>query len=190
MEIIEMFIGDDEEFGGIDAVSLVENPAIELDFVALSSKKIKLAEVSKEKRILMGAMLVPNQPIYRNQGGKEFYIFFSKETLRKALRLFFKNSKQNNATEEHSQKLSGCTITEAWIKEDDVHDKSALYNIEAPIGSIMCSMYCEDEQTYQKAKEGKLKGFSIEGYFTDQIEMSKLSDDEKKLSAIMEILKM
>ena len=59
MRIVELILGDDE-LTGIEAISVVENPAIEEDFIALKSEEIKLAEVDKEKRILMGALLIPN----------------------------------------------------------------------------------------------------------------------------------
>ena len=65
MDIIELFIDENDEVSGIEAVSIVENPAIEEDFVALKNQEFKFAEVNKEKRILMGAALIPNKPIYR-----------------------------------------------------------------------------------------------------------------------------
>ena len=82
MKIIELILGDNV-FSGIEAISLVESPAIEEDFIALKSQEVKLAEVSNEKRILMGALLVPNKPIYRKSGEEEYYIYFSKKTIEK-----------------------------------------------------------------------------------------------------------
>ena len=77
MRIVELILGDDE-LTGIEAISVVENPAIEEDFIALKSQEIKLAEVDKEKRILMGALLIPNKPILRRKGEEEYYIYFSR----------------------------------------------------------------------------------------------------------------
>ena len=74
MRIVELILGDDE-MTGIEAISVVENPAIEEDFIALKSEEIKLAEVDNEKRILMGALLIPNKPIYRRKGEEEYYIY-------------------------------------------------------------------------------------------------------------------
>ena len=82
MNIIELILDENDEMNGIEAISVVENPAIEEDFVALKSEELKLAEVDKEKRILMGAALIPNKPIYRRNGEQEFYIFFSKSIFR------------------------------------------------------------------------------------------------------------
>jgi len=94
MNLIELIIDDKEEMQGVEAISVVESPAIESDFVALKSEEIKLAEISKEKRILMGAVLIPEKPIYRRNGEDEYYIYFSKDTVVKASQLFLKNGNQ------------------------------------------------------------------------------------------------
>ena len=109
MKIVELILDESQEMMGIDAISIVESPAIQEDFVALNSEEIKLAEVSKEKKILMGALLVPNKPIYRKNGDDEYYIYFSKETIAKASQLYLKNGYQGNSTLEHSSALQGLT---------------------------------------------------------------------------------
>ena len=76
MDIIELFIDEEDEVSGIEAVSIVESPAIESDFIALKNQEFKFAEVNKEKRILMGAALIPNKPIYRKNEENEYYIYF------------------------------------------------------------------------------------------------------------------
>ena len=77
MRIIELILDEEQEESGIEAISIVESPAIESDFVALNNQEIKLAEIDKEKRILLGALLIPNKPIYRKgPDGDEYYIFF------------------------------------------------------------------------------------------------------------------
>jgi hypothetical protein len=124
MRIVELIIDEKDETSGIDAVSVVESPAIESDFIYLSKHEIELKEVDAEKRILMGAALIPNKQIYRkNDKNEEYYIYFSEETVRKASELFFMNSNQNNATLEHKQKLVGMSVVESWIVEG-AHDKS------------------------------------------------------------------
>ena len=99
MKIVELVLDEDIEENGVDAISIVENPAIESDFVALKQEEIKLAEVDKEKRILLGALLIPNKPIYRSGEEGEYYIFFSKDTIVKASQMYLKKrlSKQINS---------------------------------------------------------------------------------------------
>ena len=100
MRIVELILDEDQEIG-IEAISVVENPAIEEDFIALKSQEFKLAEVDKERRILMGALLIPNKPIYRRNGEDEYYIYFSKDTVLKASQMYLTQGKQNNSTLEH-----------------------------------------------------------------------------------------
>jgi hypothetical protein len=99
MDIIELIIDENDEFSGIDAISIVESPAIEENFIALNAQKeYHFAEVDKEKRILMGAILIPNRPIYRKDGDKEYYIYFTKDTVKKASELFLMRGNQNKKT--------------------------------------------------------------------------------------------
>ena len=169
MEIIELFIDETDEVSGIEAISVVENPAIESDFVALKQQEFKLAEVDKEKRILMGAALIPNKPIYRQSGEQEYYIYFSQATVRKASELFFINGNQNNSTLEHELQLKGLTAVESWIVESE-QDKSRMYDLNVPMGTWMVSMKVNNDDVWKKVKAGEVKGFSIEGYFADKLE--------------------
>ena len=171
MKVYELFIEEDSEFSGIDAISIVEEPAIEEDFITLSADKVQLAKVDDEKRILMGAALVPNRKIYRNSEDEEYYIFFSEKTVRKASELFLARGKQNNSTLEHEYNIKGLSVVESWIVEDETNDKSKLYNLNVPVGTWMVSVKVNNEQIWEEfVKTGKVKGFSIEGYFTDNKE--------------------
>jgi hypothetical protein len=173
MRIIELIIDDEDPQSGIDAVSVVHSPAIEENFVALNKHEIELKEVDSEKRILMGAALVPNKQIYRrNAKNEEYYIYFSSDTIRKASELFLINSNQNNATYEHEKKVTGLSVVESWIIEDSKTDKSRLYGFDLPKGTWIISMKVNNEEIWNDVKEGKVKGFSIEGYFADKFEMS------------------
>ena len=198
MEIIELIIDENEEYSGIEAISVVESPAIEEEFIALKNQdKIRLAEVSKEKRLLMGAALIPEKPIYRKTDENEFYIYFSKETVAKASQMFLKAGNQSQATMEHNdQKLDGMTIVESWLIEDNVHDKSRKYGLDMPIGTWMVAMKVDNDDIWNNyVKEGKVKGFSIEGYFADKLnrpqdkQKDTYSDDDKLLNDIIDVLK-
>jgi len=181
MKIIELIIDENEELSGVDAVSIVEFPAIESNFISLN-KQLELAKVDDEKRILMGAALIPNKHIYRRNGKDEYYIFFSNETVRKASELFLMNSNQNNATLEHDKELKDLSIVESWIVEDTEMDKSKKYGLDAPVGSWVVSMKVNNDVIWNDfVKTGKVKGFSIEGYFADKLEMSLQQEKELEL---------
>ena len=171
MDIIELFIDENDDVSGIEAVSIVENPAIEEDFVALKNQEFKFAEVNKEKRILMGAALIPNKPIYRRNEENEYYIYFSRDTVRKASELFFIRGNHNKSTLEHQMPLEGLVAVESWIVEDKEQDKSKLYDMDMPLGTWMLSMKVLNDDVWENyVKTGKVKGFSIEGYFADKLE--------------------
>jgi len=195
MNLIELIIDDNEELQGVEAISVVESPAIESDFVALKAEEVKLAEVSKEKRILMGAVLIPEKPIYRRSGDTEYYIYFSKDTVVKASQLFLKKGNQSNSTLEHQKAIEGLTVVESWIVEDLTKDKSALYNLSVPVGTWMASIKVDNDEIWNDfVKTGKVKGFSLEGYFADKLESKKelskeLTEEEKLIEAIKEVLK-
>ncbi len=185
MRIVELII--DKDTDGIDAVSLVDFPAIESNFVALNKEyEVKLAEVDAEKRILMGAALIPNKQIYRKYGKDEFYVFFSKDTVKQASELFLKNGNQSNATLQHNSKIEGMTVVESWIIDDTENDKSNAYGFSLPEGTWMISMKADNDEVWQDVKDGKVKGFSIEGYFADKLEMAK---EEEIVRQIIDILK-
>lgn len=185
MKIVELILDEAQEMMGIDAISIVESPAIQEDFVALNSDEIKLAEVSKEKKILMGALLVPNKPIYRkNNDDDEYYIYFSKDTIAKASQLYLKNGYQSNSTLEHASALQGLTLVESWLVEDDVHDKSRAYGMNVPVGTWMGAVKVDNDEIWNEyVKTDKVRGFSIEGYFADKMEKS---DKDIKASSEVE----
>lgn len=171
MRIVELVI--EKDLDGIEAVSLVDAPAIEENFIALNKEyKMDLAEVDADKRILMGAALIPNKQIYRKNGKDEFYVFFSEATVKQASELFLKNGNQSNATLEHKSKFQGATVVESWIIDNPEMDKSKAYGFSLPKGTWMISMKIEDDKVWSEVKEGKYKGFSIEGYFADKLEMA------------------
>ena len=179
MKIIELVLDEEQEDSGVEAISIVESPAIEEDFVALKKQDIKLAEVNKDKKLLMGALLVPNKPIFRKNEDDEYYIYFSKDTIRKASQLYLKNGNQNNSTLEHQHSLNGLTLVESWIVESETNDKSRLYNMNVPVGTWMGTVKVNNDDVWNEyVKTNKVKGFSIEGYFADKMERPKESIKE------------
>ena len=194
MEIVELILDDQQMASGIDAISIVEAPAIESNFIALKSHEVKFAQVDAEKRILMGPVLIPDKPIYRKQvmNGEmqEFYVYFSKNTVCRASQMFLMKGNQGKATLEHEMAVQGICMVESWIKEDMEKDKSAIYGMNDPIGTWMgCLKVTNDEIWNDYVKTGRVKGFSIEGYFADKsMPLSKVETDEEKLAKVIDIL--
>ena len=152
---------------GVYGISLVHDPAMEGTFIALSKEdnKIKLAEIDKEQRILIGLVLEPNKPIYRNQDGEEFNIIFNEETIKDLSHNFFIANNQSNSSLEHEdkQQLKGVTFVESWIVEDSKIDKSANFGMSYPKGSWIATMKVDNDEIWNNyVKTGEVKGFSVD----------------------------
>lgn len=192
MNLIELIINEFEDEGGIDAISIVRNPAIEENFVTLSKQaRYELKTVDEEKRLLMGALLIPEKPIVRfnEETQEEYQIFFSKQTVRRASELFLKKSKQSRSTLEHAIPLEGLYLAESWIVEDSAKDKSALYDMDMPVGTWMGSVKVENDEVWNNyIKTGEVLGFSIEGYFAEKVEMSANKTEDDVIDALVSLL--
>ena len=189
MKIIELILDPKDKLSGIDAVSVVHSPAIEENFIHLAKHEVELKEVDAEKRILMGAALVPNKHIYRrDKKNEEYYIYFSEDTVRQAAHLFQINSNQNNATYEHKTELKDMSVVESWIIDDSEMDKSKVYGFDLPKGTWMILMKVNNDDVWKDVKEGKVKGFSIEGYFADKLEMSQMTEEDILIEKIKQII--
>lgn len=152
---------------GVYGISLVHDPAMEGTFIALSKEdnKIKLAEIDKEQRILIGLVLEPNKPIYRNQDGEEFNIIFNEQTIKDLSQNFFMANNHKNSTIEHNdnQQLNGVTFYESWIVEDSKIDKSANFGMSYPKGSWIATMKVDNDEIWNNyVKTGEVKGFSVD----------------------------
>tara|TARA_R100000541_G_scaffold12119_2_gene20448 strand:- start:1023 stop:1604 length:582 start_codon:yes stop_codon:yes gene_type:complete len=185
LETIELFI-DDSEDSGIDAISFVEYPAIEENFVALNEHKVELKTIDEEKRLVIGLALVPDKLIYRKNKGFEYNITFSKETVRKASEKYLKSLKLHNTTAEHETEVNEVYLTESWIVEDTKTDKTALYGLKAPVGAWAVAMRVDNDEVWENVKKGNYLGFSIEGFFTEKEEFS--AEDMETLAKIEELI--
>ncbi len=188
LEDIELKIENENE-DGVFAISLVDRPAIQEHFIALSEHNIELKVVDEDKRILVGLALVPNKKIYRNVNGKEFNVFFSEQTIEKTNELFMRNLNLNSITSQHETKVSGVSVIESWIVEDEKNDKSNLYNLNAVKGSWAVKMKVYNDEEWNKVKLGEYKGFSIEGIYQGLDKLQASEQEEDLTTDIIEFLK-
>ena len=188
--IRELVIDENSEELAIDAISLVSAPAIQQDFVYFGKEKNNLtfAKVDEDKRMLISPALIPNKQIFRYDPNtdSEYYVYFSPDTVRKSSELYLKHNNHHKATYEHQDRVSGVLTTESWIIEDPKMDKSRLYGYDLPKGTWMVSMKINNDELWQKVKDGELKGLSIEGYFADKME--KMSEREPTTHEILTAL--
>jgi len=194
--IVELVINDENQELAIDAISLVTAPAIEQDFVFFGKEKNNLtfAKVDEEKRMLISPALIPGKTIFRHdpQTSSDYFVFFSKATVRKASELYLKHNNHHKATYQHQDRISGILTVESWIIEDSKLDKSTLYGFSLPVGTWMVKLKIDNDEIWSKIKDGELKGLSIEGYFTNKFEqMNKIKEttSEEILSAFNELVR-
>ena len=144
-------------------ISMVSEPAIEVDYVALSKEKeVELKLSSDERHICYGPALIPNKDIYRNNGEQEFYINFTEESIVKMSQEFFKNYKQHEVNLQHEDNADEVFVCESWIVEDPYKDKANALGFNVPKGTWMIAMKVNNIEVWDKVKSGELKGFSVE----------------------------
>lgn len=160
-------VADDSE---IYAISLVEEPAIEIDYVAFDKDKetkpnLKFIEDKQnEKYMILGPALVPDKNIYRNYDGNEFYVSFSAECIEKLSYKFMKTCYGDGCfTKDHESFAQGCSLAESWIKTSE-NDKSVYYGFDCPIGTWFVAAKIDSIDLWESIKKGERKGFSIESW--------------------------
>lgn len=195
-------IFDEEHNTGVYGISLVQNPAMQGNFIALSKdeKLVKFKDANKEEKKVVGLVLEPNKPIYRNQGGEEYNIVFSENTIKNLSYNFFKQNFQKNSTIEHedANKIEGVTFVESWIVEDVKLDKQNIYGFSYPKGSWLAVLKIDNDDVWNGyVKTGEVKGFSIDGLLSlkevnlkSNINMSKevLEETQKQTSILSDVL--
>ena len=175
MELYELII-EDENTDEVYALSLVENPAIEADWVYFTQHKeeVKFATVDNDKRTIVAPVLIPDKRIYRvdERTGHEYEVFVTAETIEKLAQQYLMKGYQNKATVEHGEKIDGdVTVVESWVSKSSTKDKSANYFTRIfPAGTWFVTMRVNDEKLWQDyVKTGKVKAISIEGLFGHQL---------------------
>ena len=172
----------------VDFVALVDRPAIEKAFLAFKEQeRISFAIQNEEERIISGALMLADTPIYRNDGNGEYYVVFTKDTIKKIAQKYFKKGYQNNVNLMHDSGMvqDGVTMFESWIVDEKRGVKPMVGFEDVKDGSWFGSFKVENDEVWNMIKEGKVKGFSVEGIFNYSKPMSK---EEKMMEDIIAIL--
>ena len=178
MKLFELVI-EDENIDEVFAISLVEEPAIEANFVYFDKEEVKFQAVNDEKRLVMGPILIPDKKILRIDGmGEQYYVYFKPETIRRLSEMYLQKKYTDSTTIEHNEKVNGVSLVESWIVESRTKDKSANYGLSLPVGTWMGTFKVDNEDIWNNyVKTGEVRGFSIEGLFGHNLVEQSLSQD-------------
>lgn len=176
-------IFENEETQGMYRLSVVSDPAMEDQWIMLAKhpEEIQFSAVDEEKRLLLGAVLIPNKRIRRNINGNEFEMFFSAETIEKIGHDFIRKGNQNNSSLNHKEPLEGMSVVESWTVQDPLRDKSTTYGKSYDKGTLVQMMKVDNDEVWAKAKKGEITGFSLDAVLRlQEIKLNKDMSTETK----------
>lgn len=179
LPIYEMLIDENEQSDSeVNFVALVDNPAIEKNFMAFHAedKPLAFSSIDEEKRIVFGPAMIPDMPIYRSDESGEYFVTFSRETIESIALKFFSKGYQRNVNEMHNpeQKTDDVVFFQSLIKDSargiDVGGEAI------PDGTWLLGGKVKNDAIWQKIKSGEYRGFSVEGLF--KIKRQQMSAEE------------
>ena len=175
----------EDETDEVFAISLVESPAIESDFVYFNKDVVQFAKVDNEQRMLVGPILIPDKKILRIDGeGQPYHVFFTKETVKKLAQNYLMKKYTDKATLEHDSKIKGVHLVESWVKDGKL-DKSNNYGLNVPEGTWMGMFKVSDDTIWNDyVKTGKVKGFSVEALLEHKLVKASIIDLDKDIEEL------
>jgi len=181
-----------DDFGmfGVGAISFVDVPAIDENFIALNKEQeILLAKaVDNEKRMVYGPVLIPEIEIFRRSEDMPdgYYITFSKDVIEQTMHLFMQKKMLGNFTMQHQDKVEDCSVVESWIKQSEV-DKSVELGLNVPIGTWIIGTKVNNDEVWAEVKAGNVRGYSVEAFY-NMVEMSMQLTDSEFLMELEKII--
>ncbi len=176
----------------VNFIGLVDRPAIERNFQAFNDQPQKAKFIlNEEKRIISGPAMIADLPLYRNDKELgEYYVVFDKAAIQCIVEKFSAKGylKNFNLFHDEQQQVSDVTIFNSFISDKELGIPPMVGFEDTADGSWFISAKVNNEDVWKKVKEGKIKGFSVEGVFTYlPAAKAKLTTDEayKKIEEIL-----
>lgn len=176
LPLYKVHIDDFDDVTGVDAVAIVDHPAIERSFMAFTEQKPMQLYFSEtaDRRIVTGALMIADMPIYRNVAGKEFYVQFDAQTIEAIAQRFFEKGYQRNVNLQHNGEIvDGVVMYESMI----VDKERGMQFQDLPEGSWVGSFKVNNDEVWERIKSGEMKGFSVEGIF-NHVKVDELPQEE------------
>lgn len=165
----------DTEDTGMFVCSLVDAPAVEVDFLAFAKQQpLQFRVENEEQRMVLGVVMRPNYPMYRVEGDFEFFIEYTPDTIHKMAEKFFETRDVNAVDTDHSfQLVDGVTLVQAFFinREKGIDPKGFE---DMPDDTLMFQYHIKNDEIWEGVKNGTWKGFSLAGTFdVVPVELSK-----------------
>ena len=194
MELITLHLPSEEEI--TFEIALVDEPAIESDYMVFTKEeqeneaRYKFQEFDKSRKLLVGYSMIADLEIPRFDKTRGAYkVKFPKESIDKIVRNFSKNGLNKNLNEMHQsgERLDGVYVLWHWQVDEELGLKAPEGLPTEAEGSWITVVKCDNEEIYNKALKGEIKGFSIEGRFIEEEVFNK--SIEKLFNELDELLK-
>lgn len=173
-----------DAWGGKAALGWSRNKLRELGLL----DKFNFSITNEEQRVVSGPLMLANTPIYRNDERGEYYVVFEPETIKQIVQKFFAQGFQGNVNLAHdpNQQVEDVFMFESWIVDSSRGIKPMEGFNDVPDGSWFGSFKVDNDDVWEKVKQGEFKGFSVEGFFKYKRKEDDLVTLLEKLSAILE----
>lgn len=176
-----------DAWGGDAGIDWAER---KLNQIRKEDTEMSFSVFNAEERLVVGPAMIPDKMIIRRNEitGEIYYVYFTAETIKKLQQKFMQEKLLGQTNIEHGRRiLSNVDVVESWIVDDPKLDKQQVFGMEYPKGTWMISMKVMDDDTWSKVKDGKLRGFSVQGYFLEKAKFGAVPN--KILDEIKNILK-
>lgn len=173
-------------WGGEPMLRWAESKMNQEDFHAVGLNQFNIQ--NPEQRIVTGALMIADLPIYRRDGDEEYYVTFSAAEIKKIVQRFFKKGYQSRVNVEHSTPVDGVFMFESYIidREKGIMPPNGFEEVSD--GSWFGSFKVENEKIWEEVKAGTFKGFSVEGLFRYEKTNKVITEEEQIMSQIFKIL--
>ena len=175
--IFKAALTDNPEETGMFLISLVDDPAVEANFMAFSKERYLSFKVeNEEKRIVTGLVMPADRPILRQDANGYYYIMYDSETINAMAERFLAMGLANNVDTMHNFEIEkDVFLREMYIKDSERGISPKGFE-DVEDGSLFATYHILNDDVWEKVKSGEFKGFSLAGIF-QEVEMSKVEDD-------------
>lgn len=189
LPLYELKLDEQTNEFGVDIISLVDAPAIEKNYVMFESHKVEWT-ANNERMIVSGPAMIPDKLIYRNDANGEYNTVISKETIEAVVLRYMEQGNQSNVNLMHGTNVKDVFVFESFLSDSQRGIAPMAGYEDLPDGTWFVSMKVNNPAVWQQVKEGKLKGFSIEGFFgMEKKEVKSEMSIDRAFDEILELVK-